>query len=192
MSYAKHVTPIPEGLAMEIAAPVRPLVLSQRLPHSLPYGQILCAGVTVWKAIKQSNTKPGDFVVISGAGGGLGHLAVQYATAIGLRVVGIDTGDDKRKLLASYGADDFIDFKQHTGKGKLIEEVKRVCGGEGPHAAIITSAGGAAYNEALEYLRPHGTLVAVGLPPNTTINADVFFTVCASPSFHDADIQSTY
>ncbi|GAA5946511.1 hypothetical protein JCM3775_007556 [Rhodotorula graminis] len=159
VSYLKHLTPIPDGVDMEVAAP------------------ILCAGVTVWKAIKQSNTRPGDFVVISGAGGGLGHLAVQYATAMGLRVVGIDTGDDKRKLLASYGADTFIDFKEHSGKGKLIDEVKRVCGGEGPHAAVITSAGAAAYNEALEYLRPHGTLVAVGLPPNATINADVFFTV---------------
>lgn len=150
---------------------------------------ILCAGVTVWKAIKQSNTRPGDYVVISGAGGGLGHLAVQYATAMGLRVVGIDTGDDKRKLLSSYGAEEFIDFKEHSGKGKLIDEVKRVCGGEGPHAAVITSAGAAAYNEALEYLRPHGTLVAVGLPPNATINADVFFTVCvplAVPSSRSA------
>ncbi|GAA5996310.1 zinc-dependent alcohol dehydrogenase [Rhodotorula paludigena] len=159
VSFARHLTPIPEGLPLEIAAP------------------ILCAGVTVYKAIKQSNTKPGDFVVISGAGGGLGHLAVQYATAIGLRVVGIDTGADKKKLLASYGADIFVDFKEHSGNGALIDEVKRVCGGVGPHAAIITSAGGAAYNDALEYLRPHGTLVAVGLPPDTYIKANVFFTV---------------
>ncbi|GAA6051168.1 hypothetical protein JCM3770_002571 [Rhodotorula araucariae] len=159
VSFARHLTPIPDGLPLEVAAP------------------ILCAGVTVWKAIKQSNTKPGDWLVISGAGGGLGHLAVQYANAIGLRVVGIDTGEDKRKLLASYGADKFIDFKAHLEPGALIEEVKRVCDGVGPHAAVITSAGGAAYNDALEYLRPHGTLVAVGLPPDTTINANVFFTV---------------
>ncbi|GAA5978848.1 hypothetical protein JCM11641_003585 [Rhodosporidiobolus odoratus] len=159
VSYARHLTPIPDGLDLAIAAP------------------ILCAGVTVWKAIKQSNTKAGDYVVISGAGGGLGSLAVQYATAIGLRVVGIDSGEEKKKLLCTYGVDDFIDFRAHSGPGELIAEVKRVCGGLGPHAAIIAAAGGAAYNEALEYIRPHGTLVAVGLPPDTYIKANVFWTV---------------
>ena len=133
-----------------------------------------------------------------------GHLAVQYANAIGLRVVGIDTGSEKEKLLSQYGAEGFIDFKKFSGEGELIKEVKRVCGGEGPHvsgaicssrmrhrcgiddfvppiqAAVITSAGGAAYNEALEYLRPHGTLVAVGLPPDTYIKANVFWTVFKS------------
>jgi D-arabinose 1-dehydrogenase-like Zn-dependent alcohol dehydrogenase len=44
-------------------------------------------------------------------------------------------------------------------------------------AALMTSSSGAAYNEALEYLRPHGTLVAVGLPPDTWIKANVFWTV---------------
>ncbi|BGP13916.1 hypothetical protein JCM10213_002559 [Rhodosporidiobolus nylandii] len=159
VSFARHLTPLPDGLDLAVAAP------------------ILCAGVTVWKAIKQSNTKPGDFIVISGAGGGLGHLAVQYANAIGLRVVAIDTGADKKKLVASYGCDTFVDFREFSEPGKLIEEIKRVCGGVGPHAAVIASAGGAAYNDALEYLRPHGTLVAVGLPPDTVIKASVFWTV---------------
>lgn len=44
-------------------------------------------------------------------------------------------------------------------------------------AAIITSASGSAYNQALDYLRPHGALVAVGLPPDTYIKANVFSTV---------------
>ncbi|GAA6026981.1 hypothetical protein JCM8097_006013 [Rhodosporidiobolus ruineniae] len=111
VSFARHLTPLPNDLDLAIAAP------------------ILCAGVTVWKAIKQSNTKPGDYVVISGAGGGLGHLAVQYANAIGLRVVGIDTGADKQKLLQSYGVDIFVDFREHSAPGALIQEVKRVCDG---------------------------------------------------------------
>lgn len=64
-----------------------------------------------------------------------GHLAVQYAVAIGLRVVGIDTGADKRKLLDQYGAEGFIDFKDFKDEGALIKEVKRVCGGEGPHVS---------------------------------------------------------
>jgi propanol-preferring alcohol dehydrogenase len=156
VSFTRHLTPIPDGLDLAQAAP------------------ILCAGVTVWKAIKQSNTKPGDYIVIAGAGGGLGHLAIQYAAAMSLRVIAVDTGDDKKALCASYGAETFIDFKQ---PGSIIDHIKAATGGLGPHAAIMASSGGAAYDQALEYLRPHGTLVAVGLPPDTYIKASVFWTV---------------
>ncbi|KAI5474696.1 alcohol dehydrogenase [Pseudohyphozyma bogoriensis] len=156
VSYVNHLTPIPDGLDLIQAAP------------------ILCAGVTVWKALKQSNTKPGDYVLIAGAGGGLGHLAIQYAAAMSLRVIAVDTGADKKKLCASYGAETFLDFKE---PGNFIDRVKAVTGGLGPHAAIMASSGGGAYQQALEYLRPHGTLVAVGLPPDTFIQASVFWTV---------------
>ncbi|KAL8277108.1 hypothetical protein RQP46_010536 [Phenoliferia psychrophenolica] len=156
VGFTRHLTPIPDGLDLRQAAPV------------------LCAGVTVWKAIKQSNTKPGDFILIAGAGGGLGHLAVQYAAAMSLRVIAVDTGADKKALCASYGAEIFIDFK---APGSMIDKVKAVTGGLGPHAAIMAASSGAAYDEALEYLRPHGTLVAVGLPPDTYIKANVFWTV---------------
>ncbi|KAM0755874.1 putative ADH1-alcohol dehydrogenase I [Meredithblackwellia eburnea MCA 4105] len=156
VSFTRHLTPIPDGLDLAQAAP------------------ILCAGVTVWKAIKQSNTKPGDFILIAGAGGGLGHLAVQYAAAMSLRVIAVDTGADKKSLTAQYGAETFIDFKE---PGDFIAKVKAASGGLGPHAAVMASSGGAAYAQALEYLRPHGTLVAVGLPPDTFINANVFWTV---------------
>ncbi|PVG00910.1 putative ADH1-alcohol dehydrogenase I [Serendipita vermifera] len=156
VSYLRHLTPIPEGLDPVQAAP------------------ILCAGVTVWKAIKQSNTNPGDYILISGAGGGLGHLALQYAAAIGLRPIAVDTGEEKRQLCLSLGAESFIDFKTSRN---LKEDIIRASGGLGPHAAIIASSVAAAYNEALEYLRPHGTLVAVGLPADSYIKANVFWTV---------------
>src|SRR5690625_3975287 len=58
---------------------------------------ILCAGVTVYKGLKVTDTKPGDWVLISGIGG-LGHIAVQYAVAMGRRVVAIDIDDDKLQL----------------------------------------------------------------------------------------------
>jgi propanol-preferring alcohol dehydrogenase len=116
-------------------------------------------------------------------------------------VIAVDTGAEKKKLCLSLGADCFIDFKESKD---LIEEIKKVCGGIGPHAAVIASSEGAAYNQALEYLRPHGTLVgqsqlleltlnltlnnffcsantidklAVGMPPDTFISASVFWTV---------------
>ncbi|CUA67384.1 alcohol dehydrogenase [Rhizoctonia solani] len=160
VSYAAHVTPIPESIALDLAAP------------------ILCAGVTVFKAIKQSGTQPGDIIVISGAGGGLGHLAIQYAiNGFGLRVIALDTGDEKKDLCAKLGAEAFVDFKTSPN---VIEEIKKVADGLGPHAAIVASAASAGYDQALQYLRPGGTLVAVGLPPGAKINADVFWTVVRS------------
>jgi len=160
VSYAAHVTPIPDSIALDLAAP------------------ILCAGVTVFKAIKAANTEPGDIIVISGAGGGLGHLAIQYAiNGFGLRVIALDTGDEKKALCEKLGAEAFVDFK--TSKN-LIEELKQVADGKGPHAAIVASASSAGYDQALEYLRAGGTLVAVGLPPGATIKADVFWTVLRS------------
>ncbi|GAB1524191.1 Alcohol dehydrogenase [Rhizoctonia solani] len=169
VSYAAHVTPIPESIALDLAAP------------------ILCAGVTVFKAIKQAGTQPGDIIVISGAGGGLelkpqpletGHLAIQYAiNGFGLRVIALDTGDEKKALCQKLGAEAFVDFKSSPD---LIEEIKKVADGLGPHAAIVASASSVGYDQALQYLRPGGTLVAVGLPPGAKIEADVFWTVVRS------------
>ncbi|KAG9088461.1 alcohol dehydrogenase, partial [Ceratobasidium sp. UAMH 11750] len=160
VSYAAHVTPIPQTIPLDLAAP------------------ILCAGVTVFKAIKQAGTQPGDIIVISGAGGGLGHLAIQYAiNGFGLRVIALDTGDEKKALCEKLGAEAFVDFKT---SGNLIEEIKKVADGLGPHAAIVASASSVGYDQALQYLRPGGTLVAVGLPPGAKIDADVFWTVVRS------------
>ncbi|BGP38053.1 Alcohol dehydrogenase [Rhodotorula kratochvilovae] len=153
---ARYVTPIPDGMPLEYAAPV------------------LCAGVTTWRALKRSNAKPGEWVAISGAAGGLGHLAVQYALATGLRVVAIDGGADKRKLCEEYGVDAFVDFRDYKSAGELVDKVKAICDGVGPHAALVCATGGGAYAQALEFLRPCGTLVAVALAANTKIEAEVF------------------
>lgn len=213
VSDARYVTPIPEGLALEIAAPrecflrlfrFQPPVTLTGAPtqYSAPVSQpgerskrqvqtapSVTRSVSLTRVLShpQTNTKPGNTVVISGASGGLGHLGTQYALAIGLRVVAIDSGEEKRKMLEGYGVKDFIDFKDFADEQALIEEVRRVSGGRGPHvsralkserawkrcpkfttfrtqASVVFSAGAAAYNHALKYLRPRGTLVCVGLP----------------------------
>jgi len=156
VSFANHVTPIPEGISLEAAAP------------------ILCAGVTVYAALKNSDAKAGQYVVVPGAGGGLGHLALQYARVMGLRTIAIDSGADKEKLCLDLGAAAWIDFKKEAD---IVSAVKRVTDGLGAHAAIVAAASAESYEKALEYLRPRGTLVAVGLPTDTKIKADVFFTV---------------
>lgn len=100
VSSARYVTRIPVELDMAEAAPV------------------LCAGVTCLRGLKEAKLSIGDWVAIPGAGGGLGHLAVQYALALGHRVVGIDTGADKRALVEGYGAK-FIDFKESSVSERL-------------------------------------------------------------------------
>ena len=87
------VTPIPEGLPSADAASILCAVrdnLATRILRYLIYDQLcVLQGVTVYRAIKNSQTQQGDWIVLPGAGGGLGHLAVQYAAARGLRVIAI-------------------------------------------------------------------------------------------------------
>ncbi|KAK7438631.1 alcohol dehydrogenase [Stygiomarasmius scandens] len=93
-------------------------------------------GLTVYKALKLSNAKVGQWIAISGAGGGLGHLAIQYATAMGLRVLAIDTGDQKKALCLKLGAEKWVDFKDSSN---LVEDVQAACDGKGPHAAVVAA-----------------------------------------------------
>ena len=67
-----------------------------------------------YKALLNANLRVGDWVVIPGAGGGLGHLAVQYALAMNYRVCCIDAGEEKRAMLLGYGAHAFVDFSKET------------------------------------------------------------------------------
>jgi propanol-preferring alcohol dehydrogenase len=146
VAYVNYVTPIPDSL--ESAAAVA----------------ILCAGMTVYKALKQSNTIIGDWVAIPGAGGGLGHLACQYAAAMGLRVLAIDTGAAKKALCLKSGAEKWIDFKESGDN--MVKDIVEATGG-GPSAAVITAGVAAPYNLAIHYLKKTGTLVAVGMPAET-------------------------
>ncbi|EIM83178.1 mannitol-1-phosphate dehydrogenase MPDH1 [Stereum hirsutum FP-91666 SS1] len=182
LAWTNHVIPIPPSLESHDAAP------------------ILCAGLTVYSALKKSNTIVGNWVVIPGAGGGLGHLAIQYAAAMGLRVLAIDTGSSKKSACLSRGAEHFIDFQEciaaattsasESGKPEaeksaivalaVVKEIVRVCGGVGPHAAVIISPSPASYEDALKYLRPRGTLVAVGIPTNFPLGVYVGLLVAKS------------
>ncbi|GCB27163.1 alcohol dehydrogenase 2 [Aspergillus awamori] len=148
---ANYVTPIPDGLASDEAAPM------------------LCAGVTVYAALKRSNARPGQWVVISGAGGGLGHIAVQLASkGMGFRVIGVDHGS-KEELVKASGAEHFVDITKFPSddKGQAIaSHVKSLAGGLGAHAVIVCTAANAAYAQAVPFLRFNGTLVCVGIPEN--------------------------
>lgn len=121
---------------------------------------ILCAGVTTYKGIKETDTKPGDWLAISGIGG-LGHVAVQYAKAMGLHVVAIDVSEDKLALARKLGAD----MALNAMSPDLTGEVSRQIGGV--HGALITAVSAPAFAQCLSLLRPKGTMSLVGLPPGT-------------------------
>jgi propanol-preferring alcohol dehydrogenase len=136
---------------------------------------ILCAGITVYKALKNANLTAGEWVAISGAGGGLGTLAVQYAKAMGYRVLGIDAGD-KAELVKSLGAEEFVDFK--TSKN-VIEEIQEKTNG-GPKGVINVSVSDAAITQSTQFVKSTGTVVLVGLPPKSVVHSDVFNHVIKS------------
>lgn len=143
-----------------------------RLPDNLDFGPaapVLCAGVTVYKGLKEAEVKPGEWVVISGIGG-LGHMAVQYAKAMGMHVVAADIFDDKLKLAKDLGADVVV-----NGKDKdAIEQVQKATGGV--HGALVTAVSPKAMEQAYGFLRSKGTMSLVGLPPGF-ISLPVFETV---------------
>lgn len=143
-----------------------------RLPDNLDFGPaapVLCAGVTVYKGLKEAEVKPGEWVVISGIGG-LGHMAVQYAKAMGMHVVAADIFDDKLKLAKDLGADVVV-----NGKDKdAVEQVQKATGGV--HGALVTAVSPKAMEQAYGFLRSKGTMSLVGLPPGF-ISLPVFETV---------------
>ncbi|PYG01696.1 alcohol dehydrogenase, propanol-preferring [Georgenia satyanarayanai] len=131
---------------------------------------ILCAGVTVYKGLKVTDTKPGEWVLISGIGG-LGHIAVQYAVAMGLRVAAVDVEDSKLELARSHGAEVTVNARTSADPAA---EIKAATGGV--HGALVTAVNAHAFPQAVGALRRGGTVSLVGLPPEE-FPLDIFTTV---------------
>ncbi|KAI0874438.1 dehydrogenase-like protein [Hypoxylon argillaceum] len=154
---AAHVARIPKDCDLEAIAP------------------ILCAGLTVYKGLKESGARPGEFVAIVGAGGGLGSMAIQYARAMGLHPIAIDGGAEKGEMCKKLGATEYVDF---TTSKNVVADVKAATPeGYGPHAVLLLAVSERPFQQASEYVRPHGTIVCVGLPANAFLKASVFDTV---------------
>lgn len=124
----------------------------------LEMAPILCAGVTVYKGLKMTETKPGEWVAISGIGG-LGHVAVQYAKAMGMKVAAIDIADEKLDLAKELGAELVVNAKNRDPGQYLQDQVG------GMHGALVTAVSPVAFRQGLNTLRRGGTLALNGLPP---------------------------
>jgi propanol-preferring alcohol dehydrogenase len=133
-----------------------------RLPANVDFAAIapiLCAGVTTYKGLKETDTRPGEWVVVSGIGG-LGQVAIQYAKAMGLKVVALDIAEDKLKLARESGANHAV----NALSADAVENVLRATGG-GAHGILVTAVSTSAFAQALKMVRRKGTVSLVGLPP---------------------------
>ena len=135
---ASHVVKIPDSLSSEQAAP------------------LLCAGVTVHRALKQAKIRAGQRLAVFGVGG-LGHIAVQIGRAAGAEVTAIDISEEKLALAKSLGATRTL----NAATSKVVKEIRS---SGTVHVALVTSASKSAYDLAFPCVRPTGTLLAVGLP----------------------------
>jgi propanol-preferring alcohol dehydrogenase len=133
------------------------------LPKEIGFVEIapvLCAGVTVYKGLKVTDTRPGEWVVISGIGG-LGHMAVQYAKAMGLNVAAVDVDDDKLALARRLGATVTVNARTTDPAAFLKKEIG------GAHGALVTAVSPKAFEQAQGMMRRGGTVSLVGLPPGS-------------------------
>jgi len=126
----------------------------------VPVAPILCAGVTVYKGLKMTNTRPGEWVVVSGVGG-LGHLAVQYARAMGLHVAAVDVDDRKLDLARKLGAAIAVNARNTDPAAYLTKEIG------GAHGVLVTAPSSKAFEQALGMVRRGGTIALNGLPPGS-------------------------
>ncbi|CCD68476.2 alcohol dehydrogenase [Caenorhabditis elegans] len=140
---------IPKSMNMAAAAPV------------------LCGGVTAYKALKESEVKSGQIVAVTGAGGGLGSFAIQYARAMGMRVVAIDH-PSKEAHCKSLGAEWFVDA---FGTEDIVAHIREITDG-GAHGVVNFAAAKVPMEKALEYVRKRGTVVFVGLAKDSKILVD--------------------
>src|SRR6516165_9617618 len=132
-----------------------------RLPTGVDFAKIapiLCAGVTTYKGLKETEARPGEWVVISGVGG-LGHVAIQYANAMGLHVAAVDLGPEKMALAKKLGAEVTIDAKTQDPPTEIQKQIG------GAHGVLVTAVSTIAFKQAIGMLRHGGTCVLNGLPP---------------------------
>ncbi|RUQ28471.1 alcohol dehydrogenase AdhP [Peribacillus cavernae] len=148
---ANYVVKVPEGLDFAEVSP------------------IFCAGVTTYKALKVSEAKPGDWVAIYGIGG-LGHVALQYAKAMGFNVIAVDIQDDKLELAKELGADITVNGLKNDPAQDIFDKVG------GVQAAISVAVTQKAFEQAYSSVKRGGTLVVVGLP-NADLPIPIFNTV---------------
>jgi propanol-preferring alcohol dehydrogenase len=146
--WARSLVPIPESIG----------------DHEAP---LACGGLTAYGAVKKLLKHQVPFgrpVAVIGAAGGLGHYAVQLATAFGYRVIGVDIGEDRLEFVRSIGAHMAVDATEAVD---VVQELG------GVDASLVFSARLAGFGLGLQLLRRGGLFVAVGMPPSSDGNLEI-------------------
>ncbi len=127
------------------------------MPDDLPADEaapLMCAGITVYNALRNSGARAGDLVAVQGIGG-LGHLGIQYARQMGFRTVAIGRGGDKKALATKLGAHEYID----TSAESPVESLQKLGGAK---IVLATAPDSKSMSALIDGLAPRGTLMVVG------------------------------
>jgi len=136
-----------------------PAVACAKIPDGMPYehaAPLMCAGMTSFNALRNSGARSGDLVAIQGIGG-LGHLAVQYAKAMGFEVAAISRGPEKEAFARQLGAHHYIDAEKMSAGAKLAAL-------GGAKAILATASNAVSISLLAEGLGTEGCLLIVGVP----------------------------
>jgi len=151
------------GYAEYMIAPAEALAA---IPDQLPaeeVGPFMCAGVTVYNALRHSGACPGDVVAVQGIGG-LGHLGVQYARRMGFQTVALGRGKDKEQLARQLGAHQYID----SGAADTVAELQKL---GGARVILATAPSAKAISSVIDGLGVNGNLLVPAAPTEPlTIN----------------------
>jgi D-arabinose 1-dehydrogenase-like Zn-dependent alcohol dehydrogenase len=130
------------------------------MPDEIPAAEaapLLCAGITVFNAMRNSGATAGQTVAVQGMGG-LGHLAVQYARQMGFRTVAIGRGDGTEELARKLGAHVYVD----TGKVNAVEALQKLGGAQ---VVLATAPDAKAMASLIDGVKENGELLVVGATP---------------------------
>ncbi|MEV7242615.1 alcohol dehydrogenase [Streptomyces sp. NPDC093248] len=143
------------GFGDKVLVPVDALA---RIPEGLSAGDagpMACAGVTTFNGLRRSSARPGDLVAVLGLGG-LGHLGVQYAAAMGFETVGIARGAEKADFAKRLGAHHYVDSTSGTPVAEALQSLG------GAKVVLATAGHSEAITATVEGLAPRGELVVIG------------------------------
>ncbi|MGV4980643.1 alcohol dehydrogenase [Streptomyces sp. NRAIS4] len=143
------------GFAEKVIAPVDALA---RIPDGLAAsdaGPMACAGVTTYNGLRRSSARPGDLVGVLGIGG-LGHLGVQYAVAMGFETVAIARGAEKADFAKRLGAHHYVDSTSGTPVAEALQSLG------GASVVLATAGNSEAITATADGLAPRGELVVIG------------------------------
>lgn len=176
------------GYANYMIAPKEALALIPDEISFIDAGPLMCAGVTTYNSLRHSGAMPGDIVAILGVGG-LGHLAVQFATKMGFKTIAIARGKEKAELSKNLGAWRYINSEEKNP----AEELKKL-GGAKVILATVTNA--QAMSDIVNGLSTNGKLIILGatIEPITVSGLNLIIgrqSICGWPAGVSMDSQDT-